>query len=452
MTNITVMGPAPKHCSIRPGGGFSGTTLFQINNCTNLKFYHFGFVGNNVADIRAVTLLTNPGPIHFERLLFKDFVSLANGGEIKATSSSVRIGACSFINNDALKGGGASFTSCTTVIENSTFSGNSATSQGGGVYIESTTDMQLIHNTFVQNTSPTQPEAYLAGSPTDVTFLQGNAIGNNGTQSQFGGGGTFNSGGGNAYRQNSGLDPMFWIAGPGDISGVALNFYLKSPILEDGYGLMYYTIVNPSSALLNIAPATTTLTQDARMAPRILKSSNVAPLAPDAGACEYTPLRVTLAVGGSGTSGTLPWAVDAAQNYNTVNYVEFDFNTPPVNIAPPSEINLNDNYIIDGFSQSTSAVPGPALEGGTALTLAVLPIVLNDGIGIFNGIVINGAGFSSRISGLRIINFDQYGIVDYSSGSVIEGCEIGITNTNVANQNLMRHLFIWKQCHGWRSV
>jgi gliding motility-associated-like protein len=442
LTNVTVMGPSPKHCSIRPSGTFAGSTLFQINSCTNLKFYHFGFVGNNSGDIHAVTALTNPGPLHFERILFKDFLSLGNGGGIKATSSNVRIVACSFINNDAAKGGGASFTSSTVIIENSTFSGNAATNQGGAVYVESTTNIQLIHNTFVQNTSPTQPEAYLAGSPTDVTFLQGNAIGNNGTQAQFGGGGSFNSGGGNAYRQNSVMDPMFWIPGAGDVSTTSLNFHLKSPILEDGYGLMYYTIVNPASALINIAPATT-LTKDARMAPRILKSSNVSALAPDAGACEYTPLRVTLSVGGSGTVGTLPWAVDVAQNFNAVNYIEFDFNTPPVNIAPPSQISLDGSYIIDGFSQSTSAVPGPALEGATALTPASIPIVLNDGSGIFHGIVINGAGFSSRIAGLRIINFDQYGIVDYSSGSVIEGCEIGITSANVANQNLMCGIYLF---------
>ncbi|MBL7898888.1 MAG: hypothetical protein JNJ99_10160, partial [Crocinitomicaceae bacterium] len=67
----------------------------------------------------------------------------------------------------------------------------------------------------------------------------------------------------------------------------------------------------------------------------------------------------------------------------------------------------------------------------------------NDGSGILNGIVINGAGFSSRVSGLRIINFNQYGIVDYSSGSVIEGCEIGITATNVANQNLMCGIYLF---------
>jgi len=443
LTNVTVMGPAPKHCSIRPGGGFTGTTLFQINNCTNLKLIHFGFVGNSSGDIRAVTALTNPGPIHFERLLIKDFVSLANGGGIKATSTNVRVVACSFINNDAAKGGGASFTSCTAVIENTTFSGNGATNQGGAVYIESTTNMQLIHNTFVQNTSPTQPEAYLAGSPTDNTLVQGNAITGNGTQSQFGGAGIFTSGGGNAYKQNSGLDLPLWLASAGDVNGTGLNFQLKSPILEDGYGLMYYTIINSSSALVNIAPATTTLTQDARMAPRILKSSNASPLAPDAGACEYTPLRVTNAAGGPAIPGSLPWAVDAAQNFNAVNYIEFDFGTTPVNITPPNEILLNGNYIVDGFSQSTSAVPGPALEGGAALTAAVLPIVLNDGSGILNGVVINGAGFSSRVSGLRIINFNQYGIIDYSSGSVIEGCEIGITSANVANQNLMGGIYLF---------
>ncbi|MBI3135329.1 MAG: gliding motility-associated C-terminal domain-containing protein [Bacteroidetes bacterium] len=435
-SNLTVVGPAPKHCSIKADVGFVGATLFQISNCNSISFIHFGFIGTGFANVRAVTVLNSPGPVFFERILFKNLVSTGTGGAINTTNSTVNFLACSFIGNTALNGGALSFTSGNSLIQNSTFWSNQATNQGGAVYIENSTAINLVHNTIYQNNAVAASTAFASSGATNSVYLEANAIGENGTQNQFSGGGSYSSGGGNIYKRTFAADVPIWGPSGGDADGVSLIFDLRPGILEDGFGLMYFPIVSGTSQLLDVGPPSA-LQFDVRNAPRVLKSADAGSFNSDAGACEYTPLRVTDVSGNAGTVGSLPWALDFAQNDNPINFIEFDIpGAGPFVISPAAMMSLNGNYMIDGFSQLNSVVPGPGTEGSPGVTPASLLIEIQNTGAISEGLNVAAASTNSRISGLRILAFIDAGIYLAGSGTKIFGCEVGVmpSGTGLGNQ------------------
>jgi gliding motility-associated-like protein len=96
---------------------------------------------------------------------------------------------------------------------------------------------------------------------------------------------------------------------------------------------------------------------------------------------------------------------------------------------------LNGKYIIDGYSQPGSAIPGPDLDGGTGVTPAVLPIQIKNAGSIAIGFQVNATGAGSTIQGLRITNFNDHGIVIYGTNTKISGCEIGLEAGGLAAGN-----------------
>lgn len=308
LSNVTLIGPTAKHCFIKAASGFTGSNLFEIQNTNSLYISQVAFIGVAGIGVRAVNINSCAGPIRFEGVLFKGFSNSFNGGAMSVLNSTAQVQNCSFVNNNSLTGGAISTSGSSVIIENTTFWNNTSANQGGAVYVESGTDIDLIHNTFHENTSSiSSGHAFFSNGATNTIFLQSNAISNNGLgPSQFSGGGVFTSAGGNVFRKNTPPDTQPWGLIGSDVSATALNFNYKATIVEDGFGLMYFTIINQSSALVDVGPATG-LQMDGRKAPRALKSFNGGPAAPDAGACEYTPLRVTSSGGSSGTANTLPW-------------------------------------------------------------------------------------------------------------------------------------------------
>lgn len=436
LSNVTLIGPTAKHCFIKAASGFTGSNLFEIQNTNSLYISQVAFIGVAGIGVRAVNINSCAGPIRFEGVLFKGFSNSFNGGAMSVLNSTAQVQNCSFVNNNSLTGGAISTSGSSVIIENTTFWNNTSANQGGAVYVESGTDIDLIHNTFHENTSSiSSGHAFFSNGATNTIFLQSNAISNNGLgPSQFSGGGVFTSAGGNVFRKNTPPDTQPWGLIGSDVSATALNFNYKATIVEDGFGLMYFTIINQSSALVDVGPATG-LQMDGRKAPRALKSFNGGPAAPDAGACEYTPLRVTSSGGSSGTANTLPWVFEPAQNFNTINYVEFDLATIPVTLIPTSQMTLQGNYIVDGFSQSGSAVPGPATEGTPGVTPAILPVSIANFSTILYGFHVLAVSTTSTIRGMRILLFDQYGIYSQGQNTVIEGCEFGINEVDASAGN-----------------
>jgi len=436
-SNLTIIGPTAKHCTIQDAAAFSGSSLVEIINSSNIHFSYIGFVATGSNNTRAVRLATNTGPVSFTKCLFKDFNTTNEGGAISSLTTTINLSSCSFVNNNANFGGALVLSTSTSLIENCTFYDNSAVVQAGAIQVGNTSTVTLTHNTIYQNTAPGGTGSGLfSNTALNVITLANNAISNNGAvDGQFSGLAAYTSNGGNVYRKNSAADNVPWTAHVADDIATLLTFNYRATILTDGYGLMYYPIVNQTSALVDQG-VPSPLLKDSRGAPRVLKSTNAGLANPDAGACEYTALRVTNPTSASATPNTVGWVFLPGQNYNSVNFVEFDLGSVPITLISDVAMNLNGNYIVDGYSQSTSAVPGPAVFGASGVTPAVLPVTISNGASIANGFTISGTSTTGSISGLRIISFSQGAINCSADNFQIFGCEIGITDADVSAPNL----------------
>ena len=432
-SNLTIIGPYAKHSNLKAAASYSGSALLIIKNSSNIAVDAMSFVGGINNQVNGINLSNNPGPILIKRSLFKDISFIGDGAGINSTNTPLSVEQCSFINNGALNGGAIATFSGNATIVNCTFSANQSAQNGGALFALTTPELILIHNTFQSNLASNLGAVVFANAPTEVRF-QSNAITNNGTVSQIQimGSASFVSLGGNRFDLNFAGETYAWQSGGGDFQSVGIDFKLRSPILEDGYGLYYYTITDASSNLIDIGPVTGIPSKDARNAPRILDEISKIGVAPDAGACEYTPLRVINSSGNSLTTGSLPWALSAPMNVNTVNYVEFDIPGPVLPIEPFVAMSLSGNYFIDGFSQPGSGVPGPDLSAGMGVTAAVLPVHVRDNFGVSTGLNVNAVSTGSTISGVRIGGFSQFGIGLYGGNNAVSGCEIGIIGNSEA--------------------
>ncbi|MBP9083421.1 MAG: right-handed parallel beta-helix repeat-containing protein, partial [Bacteroidia bacterium] len=446
-SNLTIIGPTAKHLTIQDAAGFPHASLFEITASSNINFSYIGFVGTGSTNTRAIRMSGNTGPISFFKCLFKDFDSNDDGGAIFSQSSTLNISSCSFSNNEAQIGGAIFLSSTSTAnssIVNCTFHQNLGVLQAGAIQVANSATVDLTHNTFHQNTAPALfGGAIYSNFASNNVTLRNNAISLNGTgDGQFAGILTsYSSAGGNVYRKMSAADVIPWAAHPQDD---AISHLIPDPfkfdldgILTDGYGLMYFTIVDPLSALVDEGVATTLL-KDTRGAPRNLKSGSAEPANADAGACEYTALRVINPSAGTSTPNTLGWVFLPGQNYNVVNFVEFDLGSFPGNYFPDQSMNLNGNYIVDGYSNPGTAVPGPAPFGSVGVTPAILIVTVDKNASVTgNGFTISGSSTTGSISGLRIVNFNQGGISCAGDNFQIFGCEIGITNSDASAPNLL---------------
>ncbi len=432
---LTIIGAFPKHTTITSAGTWTGS-FFNLNSCEDIVIRGIGFAGGTGTS-RHFTINGSPEEILFERCLFEGNTTTQDGGVGEITNSEVKFSKCSFINNVAANGGALLIKSNSTcIIENCTFSNNSATGNSGAINIESSSEVDLLFNTIVNNSAGAAPQAINSGSGTTVT-LENNAIGFNGVGIQLNFGGTRTSYGGNRVRLNTLGEILSFITIGSDLIGVGLDFGLRTTILTDGFGLKYWPIVSASSVLINPkATSASAPAYDCRNAPRSLKGNGSLAYA-DAGACEYTHLRVTNSSGSSADPNSLLWAMQPAQRKEELHFIEFDIpivGSITINSLSSGAMSTK-GYIIDGFSQQGTAIPGPALWGGSGLTPAVINIALVKNLAVENGIQFALGTNNSIVQGLSIQGFDNSGISISAQNIAVYGCEIGVNQSGVANGN-----------------
>lgn len=432
---LTIIGAFPKHTTITATGSWTGS-FFNLNSCEDVIIRGIGFVGGTGTS-RHISVDVSDGEILFERCLFENNVTTQDGGVGEITNSQVKFSKCSFINNSANNGGALLIKSNSDcVIENCTFSNNTASGNSGALKIESSSEVDLLFNTFVNNSAGAMPQAISSNSGTTVT-LENNAIGFNGTGIQLDFGGTRTSFGGNRIRLNTFGELLSFITIGSDLIGIGLNFGLRTTILTDGFGLKYWPIVSSSSVLINPkATSAAAPAYDCRNAPRSLKGNESLAYA-DAGACEYTHLRVINTSGSSADPNSLLWAMHPDQRKEEIQFIEFDI--PLTGIVTINSLSSGlmstEGYIIDGFSQQGTAIPGPSIWGGSGLTPAILNVTLVKNAAVDNGLQFIAGTDNSIVQGLSIQGFNNFGISIGATNIRVYGCEIGVNQLGVANGN-----------------
>ncbi|MEX1001377.1 MAG: gliding motility-associated C-terminal domain-containing protein [Crocinitomicaceae bacterium] len=446
LNGLTIIGPYAMHNTISAVGTWSGySSLLIIQNSAGIRLENLGFKGT-ITNVRAIDVLSSSGaagaPIKIDRCMFESFVqSSIIGGAIISAGIEVQILRSSFIDNSATRGGGIYLdgTGSTRII-NCTFWGNQSNNEGGAIFIQNSGTTNLTHNTFFENNSVMDVGEVVFVTGLLQVNVQNNAGAGNGTTDQFveATAGSFNSDGGNIIKLNYLSEPIPW-SGTGDVNSTLVISGLRSTILKDGYGLKYFTITDPTSSFIDAGVSTALPPTDQRMAPRVLYGGNL-PGVPDAGACEFTLLRVENN-SGNVITGSLATALSSASD--PMNYIEFDIpGTGPHQIDAASNLASNYPVIIDGFSQTGSQIPGPESTGNPGLTKAVLPISLNGGNGATQGIIFGSGTDQSRISGIRITNFEIGILINNTSDIQVQGCELGIDGTGNVMSNIYTGLNI----------
>lgn len=452
---LTIIGCYPKHIKITSSsaswaGGAS--PLISVKG-TDVSIENIGFLGGaSAANIQLVEFDSYSGENQIINCVFEggDVPALDGGGlrfGAPSGGGTLAVRNCSFINNTARRGGAAVIDGGQGKFENCTFYKNFAEglaaplSGGGAVAVLATAGggISFIHCSFKDNESGTVlgGDVIYASSGTQIYMV--NCLGDqNGTSEQFAGSFPFMTGGGNGFKRNfpaessilsALLDPTDFDLSPGMSTG------MRTELLEDGYGLKYFTIVEPGSPFIDACFTSVGLTSDCRRAPRELKGNlGGGTVYGDCGAAEYTPLRVTNTATGTATPNSLQWCVNnVSTTVSVMDYIEFD-------IAPESVIFINnemdpvDRVIIDAFTNPQSSVPGPPLSGSVDLTGADSLVILRNS-GAANCFWMTGGASGSSISGFRITGFDFAGIALETNGAEIFGNEIGITADGNSDEN-----------------
>ncbi len=434
-SDISIIGPFPKHTSITPSSGWSGS-LIRMNNCARISFSGIGFVGST-GTTRHVSVFDASDAIVFITCLFENGnLTSSDGAAIAGNDAQIKLINCSFINNTAVEGGALfleenSFAS----IINCTFSGNSATDKAGVIRLSNTSEVFSYYSTYVQNTAVNAPEVVYGTGGTKF-HIENNAIGDNGVQQQINVLGDVYSTGGSKIKLNYVGEPTdIGVISASDLVNTSVNLGLRADLLEDGYGLKYWPIVDPTSDLINAqAPTANTPSTDCRNAPRSLKGTSISLAYPDAGAAEYTHLRVTNSSGDKADPNSFLWTLEADQRKDPVSFIEFDITAPASILLEDEAIVEIETYLIDGFTQEGSSISGPNETGTYGLTGAILPIILEGSIlWEDNGIRFLSGSANSKLIGVSVQDFDDHGISIEEENIAILGCEIGITSAGVGN-------------------
>ena len=437
-SNVTIIGAYPAHITITPQAGFTGN-MFYVDLNSNISFKNIGFIGVGSA-VNAFEFASNVGPITFENCLFENWQS---SGAMYVFNTQLSLKNCSFFNNQSSADGGAIYVESGALKStNCTYSGNVAGDEGGAIYFQDNyIGSELTNNTFIFNDAGASGAAvHVEGSNGPVRLLL-NAITQNGVLvEQFTdiGGSNLQSEGGNILEPNGASEDFSWLGSSGDQSGGVITG-LHSPEVTDGYGLKYYTVIDASSSFVDINVTPTFLSVpnfDGRRAPKPL--TGLVSFLPDAGACEYTQLRVTGTFGDNNVVGMLAWAV--LQNIDPVNYIEFDIpaGNLPATISPNQLMNESlFTSIIDGYSQTGSQIPGPEATGNDGVLGAIIPITIMDVNTLSYGIQFGSLAANSSVSGLRFTNFENYGIdTDGCQGLKVFGCEFGFQGNTIASNGI----------------
>jgi len=446
---IHIIGAYPAHTKITTN---SALPIFDITGCSDISIGKIGFESTTTGS-RAFNFDGNTGEIKISYCLFEGFdVGTGDGGAIRTNDTPLEIFASSFVGNSAENGGAIMVLTGSLISTNCTYIGNSVTSNGGAINYENNYfNSVLYHNTFYENISGNSGDNVNASGTTasGTIVLRLNAsvplVGSTFGQFVEGGPGIFITEGGNVFFPEGPNDFTWMNPGNGDDSAPStegLHSTGVDPYVTDGYGLKYFTIVDQNSSFVDLtvfAPITLSpLSEDCRRAPRELTGQGVFNPRPDAGAVEYTQLRVIFDTGDNTTPGELGWAI--AQNFDFNNFIEFDLPdiSLPATIQPIIIMAETGNTsIVDGYSQTGSVIPGPPLAGNTGVEGGSQVINLEfNGAGGF-GIQFGGLATGSRVSGINFLGFPSFGLdTDGCDGFTVQGCKFGLDHANAVAGNL----------------
>jgi gliding motility-associated-like protein len=433
--NITIIGPYAKHNNIRAGS--TNMHFFHIDGRAGIKFIGLGFKSSVNARVGIITNSTN---VTFESCVFEN--NTFNGaGILFFDASSFKIENCSFINNSTIEGGAVYVMKTGGTggkIINSTFAGNSTSGHGGAMYLNSNCFLEIVNNIFKDNSTTGLGEAIQSFDATNVVDFYNNVFELNGDNEQVNGNGSLNDIGGNVIVLNSvGESHPFNIAGSEYNVGTNLDL---TNLTEDGYGLKYYRIESASSVLVdNGSPTPSTIAVDCRRVGRALSSlPNISNPVLDSGPFEFTPFTVTAAIGVESFEDIIS-KVNLSTNFDPILYVDFDIlaYTPAIEFDIITQITLSKRTVIDGYSQETTAISGPAINGSSGVTPAQNLINITTSNSLTTGLIVAAQGVT--ISGLDIYGFGQHGISVFNTASNchIFGNHIGFSGNGsyVLNEN-----------------
>ncbi len=444
-----IIGAYPAHTKITIN---SAQPIFDLNGCSDITIAKIGFESITNGS-RAFNFDGNAGEMKISYCLFEGFdVGTGDGGAIHMNDTPLEIFSSSFVGNSAENGGAIMVLTGSLTSVNCSYIGNSVTSNGGAInYDDNYFNSGLLHNTFYENSSANSGDNVHAGGTTasGSIFLRLNAsvalTGSTFGQFVEGGPGIFITEGGNVFFPEGPNDFTWMNPANGDNFSPGtegLHSAGVDPYVTDGYGLKYFTIIDQNSSFVDLtvfAPVTlTSPPEDCRRAPRVLTGQGAFNPRPDAGAVEYTQLRVIYDTGDNTTPGELGWAV--AQNFDFQNFIEFDLPdlSLPATIQPIIFMAENGNAsIIDGYSQTGSVIPGPPLAGNLGVEGGNQAINIEfNGAGGY-GIQFGGSSSGSRVSGINFLGFPSFGLdTDGCDGLKVQGCKFGLDNGNALAGNL----------------
>lgn len=421
---LTIIGPTASHCTIDAfnadirvlAGG--NLTLKDVritkSTVTSDGVIRVGGAGATLRLINCVfeniTTTTGGGAalftlgttnVNIDNCTFNNCNSGNQGGAIEVLpGDSVTIRNCTFYNCTAANGGGAIAVAGSATLINNTFLNNTATTGGGHAVKQTnatTGNIVTLLNNIITDVS----------SPKWATLLAD------------AGGGPINwfTAGGNVFS-NPTYAPFLPNANSNDrFSEPYANIGLRLNPITDGYGLKYFTIISQSSVAVDngINNLTFLGSVDCRRAPRILYGDSS--LDPDAGAVEFTPFTATATIGSSFIS-----QYDVMNNsvFPGPKYMDFDITGGgPVNYSINATL-YNDlspgvDWMVDGFTQDGSIVPGPGITAGDYTPGNYQINIISNSADIFH---IDDAALNSFIAGLWIDNGGGYVGITSNNGEL----------------------------------
>ncbi len=398
---IRLLGAFPIHNEIN-GAALGGGAAFEVNAPSADTVFINGFRFSNCSGNVGAVFVSTGSTARIIDCVFKNNSGSAFGQAVTiATNSKAEIFNCSFINNATTNQGGAvSLNAASSVagIRNCTFSQNSAPANGGA--INNTGNLSVGNCTFFNNNCPSGADIRNSGGTVEIyNNIFSNPISGSQLASSIG---LWNNQGGNVYSENSAT--YFTIVGSpvtDDFVNNQASIQLAATSTIDGYGLEYFKIAQQTSPCVdNGVLSAPVLPNDCRRAPRQLHGGNA--LLPDAGAVEFTPHTVT---GNTPASFLAKWVAMDGSILPGTRYMDFDITGGgPVTFnmtATLSSSTISVHYMVDGFTQAGSVIPGPGIVSNGYTPANYMINIINNATDIFYW---DNPGSLSFIAGLNMDN------------------------------------------------
>lgn len=413
---VTIIGPEAAHYTL-DGNNNSGVLAFDYNMPSDTS--HLYGVTIQGADNAAGAIQVSSGTslaVYNSNISNNSVRGIFNdGGAISIFGSSIAL------NVNPTDGGGLYQNSGTLLLVNSTFGNNTAGGHGGGIYILNGS-AHVLWCTFTQNTASGSGGGIqnFGGSVSmQNTVVTSNNAGTGNSELNAGGSGNYASFGFNLIKEDGG--PMAGITG--DIISNLSNPGLATLSAVNGWGILYYPIIDQGSDLIDAGQDPGGYPVDIRQAPRVLQGDAAGGFVPDIGAVEYSPFCVN-----SSNGNDLNAVMNAAisSGFTPPYYICFDVAGPGPHSLPLTSIyNLSNQFIIDGYSQTGSIIPGPTVPGGTWYSPADLAIEIDVSGQAYAFLFMNASTEQSEVRGLRMINYADYALRAEDDEIHIWGNEVG---------------------------